>query len=229
MAEVVITGIPAASLMMVGYGKLKVMKKMQYKKYKKSVYAYIRKAIKALDFEDIIVGFEKLRDLDVKNQDEFGNQKRGVWERIRKKKRLAKCEKTLELFNIPKEMIDDDKKMKMHFQQQNRKEELKTNLAKIQEEEKKESETLVQLKRKLEKIKIKQLAENNTNRKIIDDMNLTKVIENLHKEYQDLFVKTFEAENDLTNIIQRTAKKQMIIKRMEMMNKKKKTGNLKSC
>ena len=227
--EVVIASVPTSAMLIASYATIKCKNHIQYKKYKKSIYNYIRKAIKALDFEDIVVGFEKLKDFDTKNQDEFGAQKRTTWQKICRKQRQPKCEKTEQLFNIPKDIIDDLQKLKQHFQKQQKAEDLKTNLEKIEEEEQKENETLTQLKKKLDKIKVKQLAENNTNRKIIDDMNLTKVIENLHQDYQELFVKTFEAENDLNNMLQRAAKKQMILKRMEMINNKKKDQNLKSC
>ena len=227
--EVILATIPTSSMLIMGYGTIKVKNHIQYKKYKKSIYNYIRKAIKSLDFEDILVGFEKLKDFDTKNKDEFGEQKRTLWEKFINKKRLPKCEKTEKLFNLPKDIIDDLQKLKQHFKKELRKDDLKNNLQRIEEEEKKENETLVDLKKKLSKIKIKQLAENNTNRKILDDMNLTKVIENLHSDYEELFVKTFENENDLTNMIQRAAKKQMILKRMELINGKKIEKNLRSC
>lgn len=225
----VIAAVPAASMLVVGYTTIKCKNYLQYKQYKKSIYNYIRKAIKALDFEDIIVGFEKLKNFDTKNENEFGAQKKTLWEKIFRKERKPKCEKTLEIFNIPKDIIDDLQKLKQHFQNEMKKDDLKNNLEKIEEEEKKENETMVELKKKLDKIKIKQLAENNTNRKIIDDMNLTKVIERLHTDYEELFTKTFEAENDLQNMLQRAAKKQMILKRMEQINNKKKVQNLNSC
>ena len=60
-------------------------------------------------------------------------------------------------------------------------------------------------------------------------MNLTTIIKDLHEEYETLFVKTFEQEQDLHNILQRSVKKQMIMKRMNMLKASKKVGNLKSC
>ena len=227
--EVILASVPTSAMLVTTYATIKCKNHIQYKKYKKSIYKYIRNAIKALDFEDIVVGFNQLKDFDTKNQDEFGNQKRTYWEKFINKKRLPKCDKTEELFSIPKDIIDDLQKIKDFFQKEQKKEDLKNNLEKIKEEEEKESETLTLLKKKLDKIKLKQLAENNTNRKIIDNINLTKVIEDLHKDYEDLFVKTFEAENDLNNMLQRAAKKQMILKRMEQINGKKKEQNLKSC
>lgn len=229
MADIVIMAAPSSVVVSLVGISMFLKKKSEYKTYKKSIYNYIKKAIAALDFDDIIVGFEKLKDFDTKNSDEFGNPKKKLFEKLFNRKRDHKCDKTEILFNIPKDMIDDLQKLKQHFQVKLKKDDLQNNLKKIEEEETKENESVEKLKVELNRIKMKQLAENNTNRKIIDDMNLTKVIEGLHAEYQELFIKTFEQEKDLTNIMQRAAKKQLILKRMNAMDLSNKKGNLRAC
>lgn len=229
--EIVITMAPVSAMMTLSGGIYYFNNKRKYKAEKKKIYKYIREAIEALDFDDIIKGFEKLKDFDIRHSDCEGNPNRKFWEKITFKKRLPKCEKTDILFGIPSDIIEDIHKIKRHYSEKlNQKDELKNQLEKVEEEEQKENETLKDLKKKLEKIKIRQLAENNSNRRIIDDMNLTNIIKNLHEEYETLFVKTFEQEQDLHNILHRSVKKQMIMKKMNLLKEQaNKEDNLKSC
>ena len=227
--EIIVTMAPVSGMMCLASFGYYLNNKRKYKNEKKKIYKYIKESIKALDFDDMIKGFEMLKDFDTRHSDEDGNPNRKYFEKITLKQRKSKCEKTDVLFGVPSDMVADINKIKRHFGEKMKKEDLKKNLEKVEEEEKKENETLVQLKHKLEKIKVRQLASNNTNRKIIDDINLTNIIKEIHEEYENLFVQTFEQEHDLQNILQRQVKKQMIIKKMNMLNNSKKKGNLKSC
>ncbi len=227
--EILVTMAPVSAMMGLTSFVYYLNNKRKYKSAKKKIYKYIRDAISALDFDDIIKGFEMLKDFDIRNSDDDGNPKKKCFEKIFCRTRLTKCEKSEILFNIPNEMVEDINKVKRHFSEKMKKEDLNQHLEKVEEEEKKESETLIQLKQKLKQIKTKQLAENNTNRRVIDDINLTEIIQDLHEDYETLFVKTFEEEKDLHNILNRSIKKQMIMKKINMINKNKKTGNLKSC
>ena len=227
--EIVITMAPVSAMMCLTSFGYFLNNKRKYKAEKKKIYKYIRDAISALDFDDILKGFEMLKDFDTRHSDVDGNPNRKYCEKMTFQKRLSKCDKADTLFGIPSDILEDIHKIKRHYSEKMKKEDLKQHLEKVEEEEEKESETLTQLKTKLEKIKIRQLASNNSNRRIIDDMNLTKIIKDLHEEYETLFVKTFEQEKDLHNILQRSVKKQMIIKRMNMLKGNQKKGNLKSC
>ena len=227
--EIVVTMAPVSGMMCLSSIGYFLNNKRKYKNEKNKIYKYIKDAIAALDFDDMIKGFEMLKDFDTRHSDADGNPNRKYFEKMTLQKRLSKCEKTDILFGIPSNMVEDINQIKRHFGEKMKKEDLKVHLEKVEEEEKKENETLVQLKQKLEKIKIRQLASNNSNRRIIDDMNLTDIIKDLHEEYENLFVQTFEQEQDLHNILQRQVKKQMIIKKMNMLNNKKKTQNLKCC
>jgi hypothetical protein len=227
--EIIVTMAPVSGMMLLSSIGYYLNNKRKYKDEKKKIYKYVKDAISALDFDDIVKGFEMLKDFDIRHSDADGKPNRKYFEKITLKKRLSKSEKTDILFGIPSQIVDDINQIKRHFSDKMKTDNLKVHLEKVEEEEKKENETLVQLKHKLEKIKVRQLASNNSNRKIIDDMNLTDIIKDLHEEYENLFVQTFEQEQDLHNILQRQVKKQMIIKKMDMLSNKKKTQNLKSC
>ena len=227
--EIVVTMAPVSAMMCLTSIGYFFNNKRKYKNEKKKIYEYIRSAIAALDFDDILKGFEMLKDFDIRHSDAEGNPNKKYIERITLQKRVSKCDKAEILFGIPNDILEDIHKIKKHYSQKMKKEDLKQHLEKVEEEESKENETLVHLKNKLEKIKVRQLASNNSNRRIIDDMNLTKIIKDLHEEYETLFVKTFEQEKDLHNILQRSVKKQMIMKRMDLLKTNNKKGNLKSC
>lgn len=229
--DIILTVAPASCLIsFVGCCKF-LNNKRNYKQEKKSIYKYIRDAIKALDFDDIITGFEKLKDFDIRHSNIEGKPNKKIIEKITFRTRLSKCEKTDILFGIPSGVIDDINEIKSHFIDKMKDEDVvKQQLKSVEEEEKKENETLNHLKIKLKKIKTRQLAENNSNRRIVDDLNLTNIIENLHQEYETLFVKTFEEEQDLHNILHRSVKKQLIMKKMNMIkDKNNKETNLKCC
>ena len=228
--EIIVTMAPVSAMMCISSFCYFLNSKRKYKKEKKKIYKYIREAIEALDFDDILKGFELLKDFDTRHSNIEGEPNKKFIEKITFKKRLPKCDKSDILFGIPSGVIEDINEIKNHFVDKMKTEDLKTHLEKVVEEEEKESETLKQLKIKLKKIKIRQLAENNSKRRIIDDMNLTNLIENLHEEYETLFVKTFEQEQDLHNILHRSVKKQMIMKKMNLLKDQNKNDvNLKSC
>lgn len=228
--EVVVSIAPVSAMMCLSSCVYYFNNKRKYKTEKKKIYKYIREAIESLDFDDVIKGFTMLKDFDIRHSNIDGEPNRKFFEKITFKKRSSKCNKTDILFGIPSSVIEDINEIKKYFVDKIKTEDLKKHLEKVAEEEEKESETLTQLKTKLKKIKIRQLAENNSRRQIIDDMNLTKLIETLHQEYETLFVKTFEEEKDLHNILHRSVKKQMIIKKMNMYKEKKgKEVNLKCC
>ncbi|MBP93761.1 MAG: hypothetical protein CMC55_06550 [Flavobacteriaceae bacterium] len=229
--EMVMTIAPASCL--IGFaGCCKFLNnKRIYKNEKKGIYKYIRDAINALDFDDITTGFEKLKQFDIRHSNIEGKPNRKIIEKMTFRTRLSKCEKTDILFGIPNGVIDDINEIKNHFVSQMKNEDLvKQQLKSVEEEEEKENETLAQLKKKIKCIKTRQLAENNSNRRIIDDLNLTDIINNLHREYETLFIRTFEEEQDLHNILHRSVKKQMIIKKMNLLKEKQnKDVNLKCC
>ena len=228
--EIIVTMAPVSAMMCISSFCYFLNSKRKYKKEKKKIYKYIREAIEALDFDDILKGFELLKDFDIRHSNIEGEPNKKFIEKITFKKRLLKCDKSDILFGIPSGVIEDINEIKNHFVDKMKTEDLKTHLEKVVEEEEKESETLKQLKIKLKKIKIRQLAENNSKRRIIDDMNLTNLIENLHEEYEELFVKTYEQEQDLHNILHRSVKKQMIMKKMNLLkDQQKNEDNLKSC
>ncbi len=228
--EIVLQVVPVSAIMCITGSFYFFNNKRKYKQSKNKIYKYIKSAIAALDFDDIIKGFEMLKDFDTRHSDEEGKPNKKYLEKLLYKERLPKCDKTEKLFGVPSEMVDDITQIKKHFNNKLKKENLKEHLEKVEEEEKEENEVLINLKQKLKKIKVRQLAENNSNRKVIDDLNLTDIIKELHEEYENLFIKTFEQEKDLHNILQRSVKKQILIKKMNMLSEKKKVkGNLKSC
>jgi len=228
--EVVVSIAPVSAMMCLSSCVYYFNNKRKYKTEKKKIYKYIREAIESLDFDDVIKGFAMLKDFDIRHSNIDGEPNKKFFEKITFKKRLSKCEKTDILFGIPNSVIEDINEIKKYFVDKMKTEDLKTHLEKVAEKEEKESETLTQLKSNLKKIKIRQLAENNSRRRIIDDMNLTNLIETLHQEYETLFVKTFEEEKDLHNILHRSVKKQMIMKKMNLLKEKQNQDiNLKCC
>ena len=229
MASLMIQIAPVSAIMLLSGSTYYLNNKRKYKAQKKKIYKHIRSAIIAQDYEDIIKGFELLKEFDTRHSNEDGEPNRKYFEKISFRKRISKCEKSEKLFGIPNDVITDVNKLKKYFSDKLKKEDLKQNLEAVQEEEKAESETLIILKKKMSKIKTRHLAENNSNRKIIDEMNLTEMIRDIHSDYEELFITTFEQEHDLQNILQRSVKKQILMNKMNKIKNKKKQGNLRSC
>lgn len=223
--ELVITLIP------LGIGSIAYALRLhkKYKNEKKGIYAMIRKGLDELDFDLVAEWANKLKIFDEKHTNLLsGLPKKSITQRIFRKSRSFKMDDVERLFNVSKEVILDATKLKFQFDNDTLLDKGKVILAEIDIEEKKESETLQVLKIKLEKIKRKQIASNNQERKVIDNFNLTDKICNLHKDYENLFVETFEAEHDLENIMKRGMKKQMLLKKMKKISEKQSNNNQKS-
>jgi len=217
MAEV-LPYIPYMVSMGLGSVAYFIKNKRKYKNLKKTIYSKIEQGVKELDFEMISDGAEALRDFDVKYKDlRTGLPKKAFFEKIFRKTRIPKMDKFEELFGIPKELVEDVDTIKKFFIGEKSVDKMNKHLNAITEEEHKENDVLKELRVKLEQVKRRQLARNNKEREVIDNMNLTDKIQELHKEYENLFIKTFQEEKDLQNILQRGIKKQMILKKMRAM------------
>ena len=161
-----------------GYSKIK------YKRMKKNIYQIINKAKENLDEDLLIKGMELLRNLDKSNKNLLsGDMKKGLIQYISCKQVIAKMDKLEKLFGLSYRDIKDNDSIKEYIKKQKIIKEHE-----ITEIKDKSSE----LKIKLEQQKNKQLMIHNENRSIVDNINLTKIIKELHKEYEELFLDTFK-------------------------------------
>lgn len=170
------------------YGKAK------YKKLKKNIYSLIKKAKEELNEENLIKGIELLKKLDEKNKDFLtGDIKKGFIDKFLCKPVLSKMDKLEKLFGLSFEDVKDEESIKQFIK--NKKEEQQKIL-------KEEEEAKDELKIRLEQLKNKQLMSNVDNRKVVDEINLTQIIKDIHKEYSDLFMKTFKENIKNKNIVE---------------------------
>ena len=136
MASLALQVLPVTAIMGLSGTVYYMNNKRKYKAHKKKIYKYIREAIAALDFDDIITGFKMLKEFDVKHSDEEGKPKKKYFEKILFKKRVSKSDKTEKLFGIPSEMVEDINQIKKHFKEKIKHENLSVHLEKVEEEEK---------------------------------------------------------------------------------------------
>ena len=216
--EALLTLIPVA-IMGVGYS---IKLHRAYKNEKKGIYAMIRKGLEDLDFDKVAEWANKLKQFDEKHTNLIsGLPKKSFLQKIFRKNKVFKMDQTEKLFNLSKEIILDANKIKRALDGEKNQQKIKQVLTNIVEEEHKENLVLDELKIKLQKIKRKQIAQHNQTRTVIDNLNFTDTINDLHKEYEELFIQQFEKEKDLQNILQRSMKKQMLIKKMKNIQNKK--------
>lgn len=229
MAEV-LPYIPFVAMSVVGSVAYFLKEKRKYKAIKTTIYTMIRKGIDDVDFDMLADGVAKLKDFDKRFMDiTSGLPQKKIFEKVFRIGRQFKMDKFEALFNLPKEVVEDVESIRKYFTGTGRELRMDSALNSILEEEKKETVVITELKVKLQKIKRRQLAQNNTERTVIDNMNFTDKILELHKEYETLFIEQFENEKDLQNILQRGMKKQMIIKRMKQMQEKTETTTSLAC
>ncbi len=158
--------------------------KTKYKRMKKNIYKIINLAKESLDENMLMKGIELLKELDKTNKNLLtGEMKKGVIESILCKPVIAKMEKLEKLFGLSYENVKDEESIKNFIKKQRI---IKNN--QITEIKDKYSE----LKIKIEQTKNKQLLLNTESRSVIDNINLTDVIKNLHKDYEELFLETFK-------------------------------------
>jgi len=158
--------------------------KTKYKRMKKNIYKIINLAKESLDENMLMKGIELLKEVDKTNKNLLtGEMKKGVIESILCKPVIAKMEKLEKLFGLSYENVKDEESIKNFIKKQRI---IKDN----QITEIKDKSSV--LKIKLEQTKNKQLLLNTESRSVIDNINLTDVIKNLHKDYEELFLETFK-------------------------------------
>lgn len=189
MAELVALGIPMAipiALLKYGYDKF------IYKKLKKSIYSGLLESLENLDFEDIVKYYDLLKDFDNKQFDKINNRvRKKLFEKLTCKPRLLKQDKTEKLFNIAKEVIEDPEKLKQWINKQNLERQKKEHntliekeLSLIEEKEEKQNQAAIEIIEELNVIKSKRLHQLALLRKMIDETNLTTILEEIHKDYE---------------------------------------------
>ena len=158
--------------------------KTKYKRMKKNIYKLIKKAKENLDEDMLIKGIELLKELDRTNRNLLsGEMKKGLMEYAFCKPVIAKMDKLEKLFGLSYENVKDDDSIKQFIKKQKI---IKENeLTEIKDKSS-------ALKIKLEQQKNKQLLIHNDSRSIVDNINLTNIIKDLHKEYETLFLETFK-------------------------------------
>lgn len=223
----VVAGIVSVSVIGLSYA-YKLHK--TYKTEKKGIYFMIRKGLEELDFDMVAEWAGKLKQFDEKHTNLLsGLPKKSITQKLLRKNKNFKMDDVERLFNVSKDVILDATKLKQQFNQVKSFDKASKILEKIEEEEKKEDIVLNELKIKLGKIKRKQIATNNNERMVIDNFNFTDKINEINKDYEELFIKTFEEERDLQNILQRGMKKQALLKRMKQIKHKKPEKSRVSC
>jgi len=158
--------------------------KAKYKKIKKNIYKLINKAKINLDEDMMIKGIDLLKELDRTNRNLLtGEMKKGYIEYMLCKPVIAKMDKLEKLFGLSYENVKDEESIKQFINKQ--------KIIKENEITQIKDKSSV-LKIKLEQKKNKQLMLHNENRSIVDNINLTNIIKELHKEYEQLFLETFK-------------------------------------
>lgn len=208
--------IPTIIISVVGSLGYLIRKKYKYKKLKKSLYELLKNAISELDFKKIFEAIEKIKLFDDDNSDKNSKPFRGILEILFFRKRKCKLDKLEKKFGLSKKNISDIESIKKYC------ENLKNNknnnnqtkiiynneLKKIDENEK----SVVKIKNNInidvDKILNQNLKKYNTH--IFDQLNLTKIINDINEEYKILFEKTFEDNINIKNIFKSNIKKQFL-------------------
>lgn len=206
MAEIAAAVVGAIT---VGYG---LIKKAKYKNLKRTIYREVREAIAELDFEKIHTAIDKLKKFDAQFMDiATGLPIKGLFEKLRCKERLAKMEKLEKLFGITLEDVKSIEATKEWVEKmKNNVEDIGKELGIIEEEEKKDNAKVELAKKKLEQLKTKHLLTNTKQRQVVDGLNLTDIIQNIHKDYEELLMKELGKEFDVKSILERNVKKQLL-------------------
>jgi len=187
--------------------------KIKYKNLKTSIYKIIQEGIDDLDFDKLNDGINKLREFDHKYKDlRTGEPIKAIWEKINCRSiRLPKIEKLKEKFGLDMDDVKDIESIKNWAEKiKNNVEEVGQALGVIEEEEVKDNEKVQEAKKKLEKVKSKQLLNNNKARQQLDSFNLTELLNQIHKEYEDVLVNELSNQMDVKAILQRNIKKQLL-------------------
>ena len=205
-----ISGIAVAVLL---GGGIFGVKKVQYKRLKKSIYNIIKEGIEEVDFNKIHEGVEKLKEFDINFKDlKTGEPIKALWERINCRSiRLPKMEKLQDKFGLSMDDVKDLESLKLWADKiKENVEDVGQALGIIEEEEQVDNQNLVGIKKELEMIKSRQMLKNNRRRKVVDELNLTDFIQEINKEYEVLFISTFNKQFDSKLILQRNIKKQLL-------------------
>jgi hypothetical protein len=158
--------------------------KTKYKKMKKNIYKMIKLANENLDEILLIKSINLLKELDKKNSNLLtGEMKKGLIDSFLCKPVFSKMDKLEKLFGLSFEHVKTESNIKNYIKNQKI----------IKEHELLEiKDKSGELKVKLEQKKNKQLLIHTNNRQIVDNINLTNIIKDLHKEYEELFLETFK-------------------------------------
>ena len=192
-------------------------KKFQYKKLKNAIYKIIQEGIDNLDYEMILEGIGKLKEFDISFKDiKSGEAMKGVWEKINCRSiRLPKMEKLQEKFGITLEDIESIDSIKKWVENVEKNVEgVGKELGLIKDEENKNDIKLLKIKNELELVKSAHLLKNNQTRKVVDDLNLTEVIQQMQEDYERLFINTFNKSIDIKSLLQLDIKKQLLEKKV---------------
>ena len=210
-----------------------LVKKLLYKRTKKMVYKKMRDALEKLDADDIMEAYELLKAFDAKMFDSLNkcvNKK--FFERLLCRERVLKVNKLEQLFGIAKEVVEDPEKLKKHVndllqskQIAKMKEELEGELKAIDEEDEEKNEVIDAIDADLEKIKIIAMNKLAAHRKVIDELNLTAIIEDLHNEIKESVLKGMKESKDTQKHYQKEKRRQQIARKQEKLARMSASSN----
>lgn len=201
--------------------------KVVYKRLKKSIYKGLTHALENLEYEDIVHYYDLLKDMDAKQFDKLNKKvKKKFFEVILCKERVLKQDKLEKLFNVSKEVVEDPDKLKqwinkvrLEKQTAEQKTIIDRELGSIEQHEQKQNEAVEEIKKEMELVKARRLNKLALLRKTLDELNMTNIMEDIHKEYEEL-IKS-KVQNDFTfqkNVVIHK-RKEMLIKKQEKLQR----------
>ena len=209
-------------------------KKYGYKSTKWMIYSLIRKGINELDYDSILKGYEMLKKFDDNFTDKLtGRPYKKIMERLLCIERKLKSEKTEKLFNITKDILEDQTKLRKWLNDQKilkETDKTKTLIEKemgvIEEEEKKENEAVKQMLNEIEVMKQKKLHKLALLRKMIDEANITDILEEQAEEYKQIILSKVQNDFDFQKKVMREQRKQQLEEKQKKIEQLKSMSNV---
>lgn len=203
--------------------------KRQYKVEKNGVYKIIQTGLKELDYDMVLNGYSKLKKFDEKHMDLLSEKPvKKFFERLGCSERVLKCDKTEKLFNISKEVLENPELLRKKLNDlslQRQTSQTKTFIEKelqvIEEKEEKDNaatEQMIQELRKVKDVKSHKLA---LARKVLDEMNLTTLLEEQAREYEQVILKMTRSDFDFQKRVIREKRKRDLEEKYKKIESKK--------
>jgi hypothetical protein len=200
MAEVI---VPVATIGCGVFLTYSIKNKYKYKKIKENIYKDLKSALNILDPNKILNALINMQEFDVKYED-----KRSFKDAVLRRKKQKKINKINKMFGVNKEnfIIKNNNKeivdlAKINLYCENEKKNKQERLKKISEEKNKITLKQQILINGLEKNKQKILEKNINTRKVLDNVNLTEIIDGIHQQYINYIRNNLRNDVEITKIL----------------------------